>query len=103
MTEHSTQAPRAAHWVQWGVATLISMFSVIGYVNSYVYPRTEGMKLEKQFEQLETNFYPRIEGVKLEKRVDQVESNTREELREMRQKLDRIYEILLKLERRRAS
>ena len=73
----------AAHWVHWVVATLVAACSLIAYVNSYVYPRSEGMKLEK--------------------RVDQVETNVREDLRELRQKLDRIYELLSKLERRRGT
>lgn len=70
----------AAHWIHWVVATTVAACTLIAYVNSYVYPRAEGIKLEK--------------------RVDQVETNVREDLRELRQKLDRIYEILSKLERR---
>ncbi len=80
MTDEEKQMKNVAHWVHWVIATTVAAFTIIAYINSYVYPRADGEKLEK--------------------RVDQVENYSREELREMRQKLDRIYEILLKLERR---
>lgn len=80
MPDEQKQIKNVAHWIHWVIATTVAAFTIIAYINSYVYPRADGEKLEK--------------------RIDLVENNSREELREMRQKLDRIYEILIKLERR---
>lgn len=70
-----------AHWLHWFLATSVAAVSMIGYMHTLVYPRTEGEKLEQRVKVLEDNF--------------------REDIKEMRQKIDRMFEILSELQRRR--
>lgn len=60
--------------MQWVMSSGLAILGMIAYVHNFVYPRTEGEKLEK--------------------RVELVESNTRQDLKEISQKIDKLYRLV---------
>lgn len=49
--------------IQWIIATAIAAVCMIGYVHSYVYPRTEGEKLEKSIDKILTQIEDRLNRI----------------------------------------
>lgn len=64
------------NWTEWIVATVVAAIAMIAYVHQFVYPRSEGEKLEK--------------------RVDLIEQHYREDVKDVRTRLDEIVDMLRK-------
>lgn len=60
--------------MQWVMSSALAILGMIAYVHNFVYPRTEGEKLEQ--------------------RVALVESNTRQDLKEISQKIDKLHRLV---------
>lgn len=61
--------------VYWAVSTAVAAVMLISYVHGFVYTRTEGEKLER--------------------RVEAIQSQYREDLQILNQKIDEIYKLLV--------
>jgi hypothetical protein len=69
-----TGSDSSPSWTSWIVATVAAAIAMISYVHQFVYPRTEGEKLEK--------------------RLERVEDQYREDIRTIRDRLDTLVERL---------
>lgn len=74
------QAPQVS-WTHWVTATLIMAFGLVGYVNQSVYTRSEGEKLERE--------------------VQDIKKTGRDDLREIRDKMDQMLRMVMELKRAR--
>lgn len=81
---------KAEHWKEWIIATTIAATVMIGYVHKFIYPRTEGEKLEQRVD-------------RQEHRVAEVEKALREDLVRLSTKMDNQTQLLLELARPRDS
>jgi hypothetical protein len=57
-------------WAEWIVATVVAAVAMISYVHQFVYPRTEGEKLEKRVDLLDEHYRDDVKGVR--ERLDQI-------------------------------
>jgi len=62
--------------MKWGLGLLTASVVAFGYIHNFVYPRTEGEKLEAL--------------------VDEHHQEYREDIKSIRTKIDKIYELVLK-------